>query len=103
MLNGWQLNTAVETPPRCEVKSQQEPAIDELSGLTDYSGLPEAVKSEIKRSERGGPGFAVLALDLNEMKQIDARYDDDQIANKWFLTRLFFLPRQLPAASRRML
>jgi|HubBroStandDraft_2_1064218.scaffolds.fasta_scaffold1493499_1 hypothetical protein len=97
--NGWQLNIAVETPSRREVKSRQVPANDDLFGLTDFHGFSETAQSEIKRSERCGRGFAVLGFDINEMKQLDARYDDNKIANKWFLTRLFFLALQLPVAS----
>jgi two-component system, cell cycle response regulator len=47
---------------------------DALTGLANYRSLSEAVKSEIKRSERTARAFAVLIFDLNGMKQINDQH-----------------------------
>jgi len=46
-------------------------ATDALTGLANYRRLSEAVKSEIKRSDRTARPFAVLIFDLNGMKRIN--------------------------------
>ena len=62
-----------KAPVRPEVQCKQIPAIDELTGLANYQGLSETVKSEIKRSKRSGRDFATIVFDLNRIKQIKAR------------------------------
>jgi len=46
-------------------------ATDALTGLANYRKLAETLESEMKRSDRTGRSFAVLAFDLNEMKQVN--------------------------------
>ena len=70
-VNAWDLNTVEEAPRGCEVNIQQLQVIDELTGLANYHGLSATVESEIKRSKRNGRDFAVLAFDLNGMKDIN--------------------------------
>lgn len=70
-VNAWDLNTVEEAPRGCEIKIQQIPVVDELTGLANYHGLSATVESEIKRSKRSGRDFAVLVFDLNGMKHIN--------------------------------
>jgi len=46
-------------------------ATDELTGLANYRKLAETLESEMKRSDRTGRSFAVLAFDLDGMKRIN--------------------------------
>jgi diguanylate cyclase (GGDEF)-like protein/PAS domain S-box-containing protein len=46
-------------------------ATDALTGLANYRKLAETLESEMKRSDRCGRSFAVLAFDLNGMKRIN--------------------------------
>ena len=50
------------------------PTCRPLSGLANYRRLSEVLESEIKRSDRTARAFAVLAFDLDGMKQINDRY-----------------------------
>ncbi len=72
--SAWQLIAVEKAPGWCGAKLRQEPAIDKLTGLVNYHGLSETVKSEIKRSNRSGRDFAMLLFELNGMQQINARY-----------------------------
>jgi diguanylate cyclase (GGDEF)-like protein len=47
---------------------------DPLTGIGNYRHLIERLQGEIKRSERTGRPFAVLFLDLNNLKRINDRY-----------------------------
>ena len=47
---------------------------DPLTGIGNYRHLIERLQAEIKRSERTGRPFAVLFLDLNNLKRINDRY-----------------------------
>lgn len=49
-------------------------ATDALTGLANYRKLAETLESEIKRSDRTGRSFAVLAFDLDRMKRINDAY-----------------------------
>jgi diguanylate cyclase (GGDEF)-like protein len=46
-------------------------ATDALTGLPNYRKLAETLESEMRRSDRTGRSFAVLAFDLDGMKQIN--------------------------------
>jgi diguanylate cyclase (GGDEF)-like protein/PAS domain S-box-containing protein len=46
-------------------------ATDALTGLANYRKLAETLESEMKRSDRTGRSFAVLAFDLDGMKRIN--------------------------------
>ena len=47
---------------------------DPLTGLGNYRRLVEALDAEVKRSERTGRPFAVLLVDLDQLKKINDRY-----------------------------
>jgi len=47
---------------------------DPLTGLGNYRRLVEAVDAEVKRTGRTGRPFAVLLLDLDQLKKINDRY-----------------------------
>ena len=47
---------------------------DSLTGLGNYRHLVESVDAEIKRSGRTGRPFAILLLDLDQLKKINDRY-----------------------------
>ena len=47
---------------------------DPLTGLANYRRLVEALDAEVKRYGRSGRPFAVLLLDLDELKQVNDRY-----------------------------
>lgn len=47
---------------------------DLLTGLGNYRRLVESADAEIKRSRRTGRPFAVLLLDLDQLKRINDRY-----------------------------
>ena len=47
---------------------------DPLTGLGNYRRLVESLDAEIKRSKRTGRPFAVLLLDLDQLKKINDRY-----------------------------
>jgi diguanylate cyclase (GGDEF)-like protein/PAS domain S-box-containing protein len=46
-------------------------ATDALTGLANYRKLAETLESEMKRSDRTGRSFAVLAFDLDGMKMVN--------------------------------
>jgi diguanylate cyclase (GGDEF)-like protein len=46
-------------------------ATDALTGLANYRHLAETLELEMRRSDRTGRSFAVLAFDLDAMKQIN--------------------------------
>lgn len=47
---------------------------DPLTGLGNYRRLVEALDAEVKRSERTGRPFAVLLIDLDQLKRINDLY-----------------------------
>jgi len=47
---------------------------DPLTGLGNYRRLVEALDAEVKRTGRTGRPFAVLLLDLDQLKKINDRY-----------------------------
>ncbi|HVN10241.1 MAG TPA: MASE1 domain-containing protein [Patescibacteria group bacterium] len=47
---------------------------DPLTGLANYRRLVEALDAEVKRYGRSGRPFAVLLLDLDELKQVNDHY-----------------------------
>jgi diguanylate cyclase (GGDEF)-like protein/PAS domain S-box-containing protein len=57
-----------------EEKVQLLVLTDPLTGLGNYRRLVEAVDAEVKRTGRTGRPFAVLLLDLDQLKKINDRY-----------------------------
>ncbi len=57
-----------------EEKVQLLAVTDPLTGLGNYRRLVEALDAEIKRTGRTGRRFAVLLLDLDQLKKINDRY-----------------------------
>ncbi len=57
-----------------ELHLRQQASKDSLTGLANYRSLVAAIDSEIKRSQRTGREFAVLLLDLDNLKKINDRY-----------------------------
>jgi diguanylate cyclase (GGDEF)-like protein/PAS domain S-box-containing protein len=57
-----------------EDKVQLLAVTDPLTGLGNYRRLVEAVDAEVKRSGRTGRPFALLLLDLDQLKKINDRY-----------------------------
>jgi diguanylate cyclase (GGDEF)-like protein len=47
---------------------------DSLTGLGNYRALLNALESEIQRSSRSGRSFAVILMDLDDLKQINDRH-----------------------------
>jgi len=47
---------------------------DSLTGLGNYRALLNALESEIQRSSRSGRNFAVILMDLDNLKQINDRH-----------------------------
>jgi diguanylate cyclase (GGDEF)-like protein len=47
---------------------------DSLTGLGNYRALLNAVETEIQRCSRTGRGFAIILMDLDNLKQINDRY-----------------------------
>ena len=47
---------------------------DSLTGLGNYRALLNALESEIQRSSRNGRSFAVVLMDLDNLKQINDRH-----------------------------
>jgi diguanylate cyclase (GGDEF)-like protein len=56
---------------RSEEQAQSLAVSDPLTGLGNYRKLVETLLGEIKRSDRTGRPFAVLLLDLDELKEIN--------------------------------
>jgi len=86
-LSGRQVGSDKGSPDGCEIIAEDVTAqrasedhlrhlaaTDALTSLANYRRLSEALESEIKRSDRTGRAFAVLAFDLDGMKQINDRY-----------------------------
>jgi diguanylate cyclase (GGDEF)-like protein/PAS domain S-box-containing protein len=59
---------------QAEGKVQLLAVTDPLTGLGNYRQLVEALDAEVKRTERTGRAFAVLLLDLDQLKKINDRY-----------------------------
>jgi len=59
---------------RAEEKVQLLAVTDPLTGLGNYRRLVEALDAEVKRTGRTGRPFAVLLLDLDQLKKINDRY-----------------------------
>ncbi len=57
-----------------EEKAQLLAVTDPLTGLGNYRRLAEALDAEVKRTGRTGRPFAVLLLDLDQLKKINDRY-----------------------------
>ena len=57
-----------------EEKVQVLAVTDPLTGLGNYRRLVEALDAEVKRTARTGRPFAVLLLDLDQLKKINDRY-----------------------------
>ncbi len=57
-----------------EEKVQLLAVADPLTGLGNYRQLVEALDAEVKRTGRTGRPFAVLLLDLDQLKKINDRY-----------------------------
>ncbi len=85
-LSGRQVGSDAGAPEGCEVIAEDITAqrasedhlrhlaaTDALTGLANYRRLSEALESEIRRSDRTARAFAVLAFDLDGMKQINDR------------------------------
>jgi diguanylate cyclase (GGDEF)-like protein len=84
-LSGQRVNSHQETPEEsCEIIAEDVTAqrasedhlrhlaaTDALTGLANYRKLAETLESEMKRSDRTGRSFAVLAFDLDGMKRIN--------------------------------
>jgi diguanylate cyclase (GGDEF)-like protein len=47
---------------------------DSLTGLGNYRALLNALEAELQRSSRNGRSFAVILMDLDNLKQINDRY-----------------------------
>ena len=57
-----------------EEKIQLLAVTDPLTGLGNYRRLLEALDAEVKRTARTGRPFALLLLDLDQLKKINDRY-----------------------------
>src|SRR5258707_3351509 len=57
-----------------EEKVQLLAVTDPLTGLGNYRRLVEALDAEVKRTGRTGRPFAVLLLDLDQLKKINDHY-----------------------------
>ena len=57
-----------------EEKVQVLAVTDPLTGLGNYRRLAEELDAEVKRTGRSGRPFAVLLLDLDQLKKINDRY-----------------------------
>lgn len=57
-----------------EAKVQLLAVTDPLTGLGNYRRLVEALDAEVKRTGRTGRPFAILLLDLDQLKKINDRY-----------------------------
>ncbi|HKF20298.1 MAG TPA: MASE1 domain-containing protein [Candidatus Angelobacter sp.] len=63
--------TVVEEQLRTAEQIRQLAVTDPLTGLANYRKLMETLDNEIKRSDRTGRSFAIVLLDLDELKKIN--------------------------------
>ncbi|HEX2713119.1 MAG TPA: sensor domain-containing diguanylate cyclase [Candidatus Acidoferrales bacterium] len=70
------LVSAFDLTERKKVEEQLQllAVTDPLTGLGNYRRLVEAIGIEVERSRRTGRPFAVLLLDLDQLKKINDRY-----------------------------
>jgi diguanylate cyclase (GGDEF)-like protein/PAS domain S-box-containing protein len=86
-LSGRQVGSEEGAPDGCEIIAEDVTAhcaledhlrhlaaTDALTGLANYRRFSETLESELKRSGRTARAFAVLFLDVNEMKKINDSY-----------------------------
>jgi diguanylate cyclase (GGDEF)-like protein len=59
---------------RVERQLREQSVRDPLTGLANYGKLTEVIGSEIRRSERTKRPFAVLFLDVDDLKKINDRF-----------------------------
>jgi diguanylate cyclase (GGDEF)-like protein/PAS domain S-box-containing protein len=59
---------------RVEERAQLLAVTDPLTGLDNYRGLLQVLGAEIRRFDRTRRPFAVLLLDLDELKKVNDRY-----------------------------
>jgi diguanylate cyclase (GGDEF)-like protein/PAS domain S-box-containing protein len=59
---------------RVEERAQLLAVTDPLTGLGNYRGLLQVLDAELRRFDRTGRPFAVLLLDLDELKKVNDRY-----------------------------
>src|SRR5437879_6203273 len=59
---------------RVEERAQRLAVTDPLTGLGNYRCLLEVLGAEVRRFDRTGRPFAVLLLDLDELKKVNDRY-----------------------------
>ena len=59
---------------RVEERAQLLAVTDPLTGLGNYRCLLQVLGAEVKRFDRTGRSFAVLLLDLDELKKVNDRY-----------------------------
>jgi diguanylate cyclase (GGDEF)-like protein/PAS domain S-box-containing protein len=59
---------------RMEERAQLLAVTDPLTGLGNYRELLQVLDAEVRRFDRTGRPFAVLLLDLDELKKINDRY-----------------------------
>ena len=59
---------------RVEERAQLLAVTDPLTGLGNYRSLRQVLDAEVKRFDRTGRPFAVLLLDLDELKKVNDRY-----------------------------
>jgi diguanylate cyclase (GGDEF)-like protein/PAS domain S-box-containing protein len=64
----------IEARKRSEEQLRVLATTDPLTGLANYRRLIEDLDSELKRSDRTGRPFAMLLLDLDDLKRINDRF-----------------------------
>jgi diguanylate cyclase (GGDEF)-like protein/PAS domain S-box-containing protein len=57
-----------------EEKVRHQATHDALTGLANYREFLDSLEREVRRAERSNRSFAVLLLDLDELKMIDDRF-----------------------------
>ena len=69
------LGTAIDLTERKQNEEQvrYQATHDALTGLANYRGFLDTLEREVKRAERSHHSFAVLLLDLDELKRINDR------------------------------
>lgn len=58
---------------KSEEHSRYQATHDALTGLANYREFLETLEREVRRAERGRRGFAVLLLDLDDLKRVNDR------------------------------